>query len=266
MAMVMAMATDPVKMESDFAVSAFTDLHTHILPGVDDGAVDLQTAIAILQEEKKSGVERVALTPHFYPIREELGSFLQRCQQAYDTLAVYWDSETMPQICLGAEVRYTPELVQMDLRQLTIGQGDYLLLELPDLHVAAYLEQIGEAILERGIKPILAHVERCAVFRDDPDQLFRLIQMGMLAQIDACALTGRRPDGFAQACINNGLAHIVASDIHNLSDRALCLGDVMEQNPETLINTEAFARSVWDGAPLPAFEMKPVKRGLFGYR
>ena len=110
--------------------SAFTDLHTHILPGVDDGAKDLEKALEMLRMQKACGVERVALTPHFYPLREEFQSFLDKRQQAYEGLLPNWDAESMPDLRLGAEVHYSPALAELDLRRLTIGQSDYLLLEL----------------------------------------------------------------------------------------------------------------------------------------
>ena len=105
------------------------------------------------------------LTPHFYPLREELQSFLNRRQRAYEKLVACWGAQAIPQIKLGAEVRYSPSLVECDLQKLALGQGKYLLLELSDTVFPMHLEQIIKIIIqEQGIIPILAHVERCEYF------------------------------------------------------------------------------------------------------
>ena len=245
---------------------SLTDLHTHILPAIDDGAENVDIAIRILQKLKRYNVERVALTPHFYPSCEPLESFLNRRQRAYEMLLAYWEDKTMPQICLGAEVRYTPELLQMDLSRLTIGSGNYLLLELPDMGGSAYVIQVVKELLIREIVPIFAHIERCLAFRDNPELLFELVQMGALAQIDAGALKEKKRDRFAVKCLHKGLAHVISSDIHNLSDRADSLTEVSSKNNiQILTRAETFSRAIWDGKPLPDFRIKPLKKGVFGY-
>ena len=105
-----------------------TDLHTHILPGIDDGARNLEASLEILRRQKENGVERVALTSHFYPLREELQDYLDKRQRAYEELMSAWDAETMPQLRLGAEVHYSPSIVEMDLRSIALAQSDYLLI------------------------------------------------------------------------------------------------------------------------------------------
>ncbi len=253
-------------MTSDLVACSLTDLHTHILPSVDDGADCLDTAIEMLHIQKNNGIERVALTPHFYPKHEELDAFVDRRNRSYAALLSRWDCESMPQLRLGAEVRYTPALLQMDLHQLTIGEGNYLLLELEDSGLVTFIDQVVKQMIDQGIIPILAHVERCSALRNDPNLLLNLVRMGALAQISVNALRGRKPDKFAEICLRHGLVHIIASDVHNLTDRAACLRDIStERYMHTLAWTERLAKSVWDGTPLPAFAIKPIKRGLFGY-
>lgn len=267
MAMVMVMVKTMTTVQIDCMNGLRTDLHTHILPAFDDGAKDLETALQMLRVQKTSGVERVALTPHFYPMHEVLDAFVARRQQAYDALLSGYNGETMPQLLLGAEVRYTPQLTTLDLRQLTMGDGDYLLLELPDTRVPAYVEQVVDAMQEQGITPVLAHIDRCVYFQAEPFRLEKLIKMGALAQIDAVALRNRHTAAFASACFRTGLAHILASDTHNLTDRAPCLGNlVTKRNAELLAWTEHFAENIWENTPPPAFGIHSLKKGLLGYR
>ena len=242
-------------------------MHTHILPAFDDGAKDLVTALEMLRVQKKCGVERVALTPHFYPMHEELNAFIERRQQAYDALLSGYDGETMPQMLLGAEVRFVPQLTTMDLRQLTLGNSDYLLLELPEMCVPIYVEQVVNTMQEQGITPILAHIDRYVYFRNEPFRLEKLVKMGALAQVDAAALRGRRTDAFVSACFRSGLAHIFASDAHDLEGRAPCLGGLTTgENAELLAWAEAFATKVWENLPPPPFGIRSFKKGFFGYR
>lgn len=244
----------------------FTDIHTHILPTVDDGAQSVEVALELLRLQKQHGIERVVLTPHFYPQIETLSDFVDRRNKAYTALLTQWEEGIMPQLLLGAEVHYSSALVDIELEQLTIGMGNYLLLELPDDEIPACLEQVVARILLKKITPIFAHVERCAFLRNDPDQLFKLIQMGSLAQIDVSALAQKKMDNFAAICLSNGLAQLIASDIHNLSNRALRLTDIATELCTDVLNrAEEFARAVWDGTSLPAFCINPVKKGLFRY-
>ena len=253
-------------MESNTKKVFLTDLHTHILPGIDDGAKDLERSIDILLAEKASGVERVALTPHFYPLREELDAFLEKRQKAYELLRFAWDKEAMPELRLGAEVHYSTSLAEMDLRKLTLGQSDYMLLELSDTAVPAHVEQILAIILEQGITPILAHVERCCYFCEEPARLVRLIEIGALAQVSALALARTRANKFADICLQNHVAQIIASDVHGIGKGMSCLGDFAKKlDKERVTQAETFARAVWDGVALPEVSPKPIKRKLFGY-
>ena len=245
----------------------FTDIHTHILPSIDDGAQSLDTALELLRLQKRSGVERVMLTPHFYPQEEALADFLAKRKEAYTALMAKWEEDTMPQLQLGAEVHYSPALVEMELEQLTLGGGNYLLLELPANEIPAYADQVAAQILRRGITPILAHVERCAYLRRQPELLLRLVQAGALGQISAQALQNKNDRGFGASCIKNGLGHIVASDLHSKTRKDLCLGELAEGKYAELLEwTESFARAVWNDAPLPPFAVRPIKQSVFGYR
>lgn len=245
---------------------SFTDLHTHILPAFDDGAKNAEISANMLRIQKTNSVDRVALTPHFYPNREELDAFLARRQQAYDNLLTVYDNETMPLLKLGAEVRFDTELVGLDLHQLAIGEGKYILLELPDDGAIPCLEYVVDSIIEQGIDPVFAHIERCAAFRHDPFRLYRLVQKGVHAQISADVFLGKKKDKFSGLCIKSGLAHVIASDVHNLMDRGPCLGEIVgTSNVDILERAELFAGKIWNNDPLPQIEVKPIYRGFWGY-
>lgn len=262
----MAMVTEKSKVKNDVAQILLTDLHTHILPGIDDGAEDLDKALQMLRVQKASGVERVALTPHYYPLEEELDAFLEKRRNAYQLLLTGWEQDAMPQLRLGAEVHYSPCLADMDLQKLTLQDTNYLLLELSDTVMPALIEQVLQRMLDRGVIPILAHVERCVYFAERPERLQRLIQMGALAQISLRMLPTRKIRKFAEICLQKNAAQIIASDIHRTGEGKSALGELLESlDEEIIIKAESFARAVWDNAQLPEFALIPIQKKLFGY-
>ena len=243
-----------------------TDLHTHILPGIDDGAKNREESRELLKLQTENGVERVVLTPHFNCERTDLTDFLSKRATAFQTTLEILDDATMPQIKVGAEVRYSPALLRLDLAGLTLGESSYLLLELPGQHYPAHLEQVVVNLGMMGITPILAHLERYKYFKDQPQLLFKLIQQGALGQVSVLSLFEKSTKSFAMACLKNSLAQIVASDAHNITVRPPCmakLNDVLE--PELLQKTELFAKAVWDNELTPFFQPYAVKKGIFGY-
>lgn len=263
MDMGMDMETMGKKTQSNSSVYLKTDLHTHILPCVDDGASNMDIALKLLRMQSERGVERVLLTPHFYPLRESVEGFLKKREKSYTELLACINDVAMPQLMLGAEVRFSPKLMELDLRQLTVGQSNYLLLELPDTRTAPLLDVVVETLVSQNIIPIFAHIERCATFRNDPALLLKYIRKGALAQISINALCGSKSN-FAVACLQHGLAHVISSDIHKSTD----LVDVVKLKKYAAIfeRSDTFARAIWEDSPLPNFTATPLKRGLLGYR
>lgn len=240
---------------------SLTDLHTHILPHMDDGAKDLEMAQKMLWRQKEIGVERVMLTPHFYVSQEEPASFLQRRQRSFESLMSIWDKDSMPEVKLGAEVRYFPEVGELDLEKFTLGGGRYLLLELSYTSAPVRLLQAVDRLINQGVTPIIAHVERHSYFRNAPQRLLELAERGALAQVSVQAVE-KEKQKFAKLCLKYSLAQTVASDAHNLEDRAPCLGTGLQKQAE---QTERFARRIWDNREVPPFTVREMKKGLFGY-
>ena len=250
-------------MQNNSAKCLKTDLHTHILPYIDDGASDVDMALELLRMQSEMGVERVLLTPHFYPLRESVDEFLKKRQKTYTKLLAHSNNTVIPQLMLGAEIRFSPQLMEMDLSRLTIGQSKYLLLELPDANTAPMLDRVVETIISQNYIPIFAHIERCALFRNDPALLLQFVKKGALAQVSVGALCGRK-SSFGIACLRHGLAHIISSDVHKPTDFV----DMAELKKYASIieQTETFAKAIWDNSPLPIFTATPLKMGLLGYR
>lgn len=242
------------------------DIHCHILPGIDDGAKDLREAGKMLSMQHSSGVDGLFLTPHFYPEEKSIATFLTERARAWDELRASLAPWETAQLRLGAEVRYSEQLLSLDLRKLTLGEGDYLLLELPGRRYPAYLTRIMEELMGMGLNPILAHAERCVYFREEPELLKQLADLGVLAQISAGALFDRRDKNFSVACLHHGLAQIVATDAHNTADRKPCM-EIMRKLPDELRQLHgAVTAAVWDNELPPYIRATNVKKTFFGYR
>ena len=238
------------------------DLHCHILPGIDDGARDVAEAAGMLTMERNSGVDALILTPHFDSEKVTMEDFLAQREAAWNSMAAIAEEK----IRLGAEVRYREDLLSLDLRKLTMGQTDYLLLELPSLRYPAYAVRLVEELLGQGLLPIIAHVERCAYFREEPRLLKRLVDLGAVAQVSAAALFDKRDRVFSQACLRHHLAQIVVSDAHGTTERKPNMELLRKLPPELQQLHDAFTEAVWDNELPPYIRASFPKKTLFGYR
>ena len=109
------------------------DMHSHILPGMDDGSRDPAMSVNMLRTAAGQGVEHILATPHYYPV-ESVKDFLQRRARAAEALqsAMAAAGEQLPRVYLAAEVAYRPGIgYEEDLRSLCIGRSEFMLLELP---------------------------------------------------------------------------------------------------------------------------------------
>lgn len=193
-----------------------TDLHTHILPGMDDGPKDLSSALELLERAYLQGVRNVALTSHYLCDTETPESFLERRDRAFSELS----AAVPPGMTLkaGCEVYFSPELRSIDASVLCLQGTQYLLLELPMLQKPAFLQEVLCALRDRGIIPLIAHVERYAYIRRSPELLRDWIALGARIQVNAGSLLGR-DRAFVLRLIKWGLVHVLASDAHSVCYR-----------------------------------------------
>lgn len=207
------------------------DLHTHILPGFDDGADTVETSLAMLREEYAQGVDTVALTPHFYRDREHLPDFLRRRKEAcYKLLTAITalseeERKMLPKLILGAEVAWVPNLAQLpELERLCYQDTKYLLLELPSAPWDDMLfRQIYDLMNCRGITPIIAHIDRYWGLQEKK-QFETLFSLGVPVQLSAEPLLHFAMRGRALRLIRGGKVQMIISDAHNMTDRQPNLG------------------------------------------
>ena len=204
------------------------DIHTHILPEIDDGSRSLDMSIEMLQEERKQGVSVVVLTPHFYASQNSPEVFLERRNRAYQQVLNVWTPE-LPELHLGAEVHYFDGICQMNgLNRLCMDGGETLLLEMP-FH--PWSRQMVQDVMElnsrSNIQVILAHIERYFSFAP-ADVWEPLRKCGVLMQSNADFFLDWKTRRKALKMYKNGEIHFLASDCHNMTARAPNLGEAMK--------------------------------------
>lgn len=200
-----------------------TDLHTHILPGLDDGSSSTAESLELLRMEREQGVDTVVLTPHFYRNRESIDGFLERRQAALETFLAAYTGET-PSLLLGAEVAWYPSLsAEEDLDQLCMNSTRFLLLELPfESWTPLLLNQVYDFAGSTGVTPILAHVERYLSIQDRA-RLRDLISMGFPMQMNADSLLRFWSRKRCLELLRRGTWYL-GSDCHNLDSRPPRIG------------------------------------------
>lgn len=201
------------------------DLHTHILPGMDDGAPDTETALQMLRMEAAQGVRAVGLTSHFYRSREHLSDFLRRRDAAFAQLsAAAVEEPGLPGLILGAEVAYAPGMTDWEgLERLCYEGTKILLVELP---FVPWNDEIFRQLYRLegrlGITPMIAHVDRYFGCQDKK-AINQLLDMELPLQVSAESLLhlmGRK-NALRLLESYNGL---LISDCHNTVTRPPNMG------------------------------------------
>jgi protein-tyrosine phosphatase len=199
------------------------DLHNHILPGVDDGATTLADALAMARVARADGITTVVATPHRSPwaYRADRADAERRLAE----VATACVAEGIDlQLVLGSEAFVAPDLpeqVRTGLA-LTINAGHYLLVEWPYDQYPPYSEPVLFELQVRGLHPVMAHAERYRVVQREPERLARLIERGLIVQVTASSLLGDAGPAIqrtAETLLQQGLAHLLATDSHSVAHR-----------------------------------------------
>jgi protein-tyrosine phosphatase len=233
------------------------DLHSHILPGLDDGAKTMEDSLAMAEDAIADGITHVVGTPHansqyrfdfsrVRAAREELNARLEGRLTLATGCDFHLDHENM------VAVRANP-------RPYCINQKHFLLVEFNEFSIPPSMEQTLHKLLLDGIHPIVTHPERNAILRTRPQRLKEWVRLGCCVQITAGSLTGVFgvvAQESAWSLLASGLVHFVSSDAHNAGRRPLKLRFACDAVKDQL--GEQMARSLFVDNPLAAFEGRPL--------
>lgn len=188
------------------------DFHAHLLPGMENGAKDVDTAIKILEKEVQDNIDIVIATPRYNPESQSVEDFLNERDEAYTKLITTICGMEIPSIKLGAEVIYSPKLLSMDnLLELCIEGTNYLLLELPQVQFNTKLtEEISELAYNRNITPIISHVDDYLRYTSI-ESLEEILDLDVLGQVNASSFIDKDKRKIAFKLISDNYIHIIGS-------------------------------------------------------
>ena len=202
------------------------DLHSHILPGIDDGAADLPAALALARDAVSRGTTHLMCTPHIHS-----GYFdndLDSIAQAHEAFSQALSANGIAlQTYYAAEVRISVDIIALHAQKKLPFLGKWnnnqvLLLELPHSHIPAGAEKLIAWLLRHQIQPVIAHPERNRDILADYNKARWLKGMGVLFQLTAGAFTGTFSEPVkhtAQQMLNDNIVDFVASDMHSMHRR-----------------------------------------------
>ena len=206
------------------------DFHSHILPQIDDGAANVKISLDMLSDSYSQGVRTVVATPHCYIANEhDIDVFLEKRKKSYEILknAMMADSREFPEIVLGCELQISKNVYNFEkLRPLCIENTDYILVEMPYGRWTEDCYDYLYALTLKGMRPIMAHIER---FMSRKRDFHNLYSLDLLYQVNADSFLSpfiRRhlPDLFEK-----GIVQLLGSDMHNTTRRASHMKSAVER-------------------------------------
>ncbi len=208
------------------------DLHCHLLPGIDDGAADLEVALEMARLAVADGVTVVACTPHIMPgYYENTGEGIR---QAVAELQARLDEAGIAlRLVPGADVHLVPDMVAglRAGRLLTLADSRYFLFEPPHNVAPPRLEESVFNVMAAGYQPLITHPERLRWIESHYEIMTRLAHAGAWMQLTAGSITGKFGDRaryWSERMLDEGIVHIIASDAHNLRKRTPVLSEAVE--------------------------------------
>ncbi len=238
-----------------------TDFHSHILPGMDDGAKNTYAAVAMLKKLYADGVETVVLTPHFYRRDEDIAHFLKRREKSYSQLCKATEGiQDCPRFRLGAEVYFYPSLSSdPDFGKLAVEGTDYVLLELPFEHFYHnFFSSYSKFISNCKQNLILAHIERYTAFGNTEEEFEQILGFGKaVCQLNcsSAAEMGLFDKKKTARLIRDGFISVLGTDAHNMDSRPPLFGKA-EKKIISKFGAEEFSRicrnstAILDNAPI----------------
>lgn len=213
------------------------DIHSHILPGIDDGAQTVEDSINMAKLAIEEGITKIIATPH-----HQNGKYANKkvdIVERVSKLNQILQKENIPlEVLPGQETRIYGEIIE-DIEKgeiLPLNHTNYLFIELPSGHIPRYTEQLLFDIQLKGFTPIIVHPERNAGVMEDPDKLLNLVKKGALTQVTAGSITGyfgKKIQKLSMQLIEANMTHFISSDAHNVTSRSFHIREsISEVNKE----------------------------------
>ncbi|MGB0664071.1 MAG: tyrosine-protein phosphatase [Pontibacterium sp.] len=208
------------------------DLHSHLIPGIDDGAKDLDDALNLLRVAKEDGIKHITFTPHVHPGRfDNVKSSIQPEFEAFKASVA--DAGIEMSMAMAGEVRLSAEILAMVAQDQIPFLGEWegkkvMLLELPHSHVPPGSDKLVKWLIDRNILPMIAHPERNKDVVRDIAKIYPFIEMGCLLQVTSMSIAGRfggPAEVRARELLQRGWVTVLATDAHNMDNRPPILSE-----------------------------------------
>jgi len=198
------------------------DIHSHILPQIDDGAKSLEEALEMARLAVEDGIQQMVCTPHMFnglsrnPEPAEVVDRVGALQQAIGTEGL--------RLLPGNEVHFTHEILEkVRTNGVTkVNRLNYMLVEFPALSVPAGASEVFQELLANGVRPILVHPERNAQLQMRRSMVAELVQQGVYVQVTAMSITGEfgtAARNCAESLLRHNCVHFIATDTHRAERR-----------------------------------------------
>lgn len=204
------------------------DMHSHILPGIDDGSRSIEESLQLLDVFSENGTDIVVATPHFYCEEQSISSFLEKRNAAYEQLKPHL-KPSHPQIILGAEVLYSPILTgNEDISKLAIQGTDFVLFEMPYRKITAdIVTNVSKIVDFMDVKLLIAHIERYLHFTTF-SELSNLMELDVLGQINVKSLMKSSSKRACFKLIKKGYVHALGTDYHRIDKPVANIADAFD--------------------------------------
>lgn len=252
------------------------DIHCHILPGIDDGAKNLEDALEMARIAEEDGIKKIINTSHYHPefdyisgdkLKDELDKFNNILKKEKIDL----------EIIIGNEIYFDDNYFSsIDKKGFyTLGDSKYILIEFSPTRFPSKLKEVIYEFKIKGYTPILAHIERYSQIQKNPSLVKEAVQEGALIQLNGPSIIGKSGSEIqklSELLLKNNLIHFVASDAHSSDRRRPKLKEVYEyicrnysselanrliiENPTKLLNNQEITIE-------EILEEKVEKRGFF---
>lgn len=249
------------------------DIHSHLLPGIDDGSKSMDISLQMARDAVADGITHALMTPHHMN-----GRYTNHAQDVIERTTAFQaalDEHNIPlTVFPSQEVRINGGLMTaLDEHDIltTDAQGTYVLIEFPSDDVPTFTMDMLFQIQQRGMVPVIVHPERNTRLMREPQLLYDMVSRGAYAQVTASSYVGtfgKAVSTFAEDIISNGLAHVFASDAHHIPGRSYEMTAAFNKLREThggeMANKfEENAKALVNGERLSRFSQTPIKKKRF---
>lgn len=232
------------------------DIHSHFLPGIDDGAKNWDVALSMVRMAAEDGITHIVATPHCNDeYNYDRAASLELLKKLREQCGVTMD------FSLGCDFHFSIENIEAALERperFCIGNTDYLLIEFSDFAISPFTGDALLRFIRAGVTPIITHPERNAVLQRRPQSIRDFAANGCVIQVTANSVTGywgERPRKLAEYLLDHACVHVIASDAHDLSRRPPVLSKahraigekygheiaqaLCQDNPRAIVNNRA---------------------------